>query len=202
MPDAAPHHCCSSLPCMPRLGHWERPRPSSPSSTRPRTASLSSPSFSGRSRVTSHRSRLGRRQPSFAPPWSLASEPPHPQLSTKSPSLARAAPSEPFPRSEPLSELVTAMAVPIAPSRHRRRSTSGLPPPEPAVPSCSPYHAAPLELLASPFSPRSGSSSERRLASRRLPWLHHHGPLWAEPRAPARVRRSPSARAALSRRRR
>jgi hypothetical protein len=154
-PCPTPRPTIAAPPCLVcrALGHWERPRPSSPSSTRPRTASLSSPSFSGRSRVTSRRSRLGRRQPSFAPPRSLASEPPHPQLSTKSPSLARAAPSEPFPRSKPSSELVTAMAVhkssePPPPSLYLRPPSTKL-----IVPSCSPYHAAPRELLALPSSP-------------------------------------------------
>jgi hypothetical protein len=89
-----------------------------------------------------------------APPTTFfASEPPRHQLSMKSPFPACAAPSEPFPRSEPPSELVTAMAVHRAPSRRRRRSTSSLPPPELTTPLRSLYHAAPPELLASPFSP-------------------------------------------------
>jgi hypothetical protein len=68
---------------------------------------------------------------------------------------------------------------------------------------CVPRTTPPLQS-SSPhrFHLRSGPPPERRPASRRLPWPHHHGPLRAEPRAPARVRRFPGARAALSRRRR
>jgi hypothetical protein len=100
---------------------------------------------------------------SAEPPWTaptelchlcfLTSTPPRHQSSATSPSPARAAPSEPFPRSEPPPELVTAMAVHGAPSCHRRPSTSEPPSSQPAPPLCSVGHLTCVAPLPQPPPP-------------------------------------------------
>jgi hypothetical protein len=77
----------------------------------------------------------------------------------------------------PVAQSTSAMAKLRSSRPHRRSPTSGLPPPEPTTPLRPPYHAAPPELLTSPFSPlavdRRRSADQQAAGCRgRTTWDH------------------------------